>query len=178
MSKFHAICAALLAALAFNVHAAPGHHGNHDDARRACENERNQGQRKKCLRELEHHPKASQAVSKQDKACRDCGRVIGVRVEKRKGDSNALGAVAGGAAGALLGNQIGSGDGKTIATIAGAVGGAYAGKKIQEKMNETRYWIVDVQYDSGRRGSFGFDHDPRLQRGDRVRNSGHSVTRY
>lgn len=177
MSTFKAICAALLATLAFSVQAAPGHNGSYDDAVRACENEKNQGQRKKCLRELENHPKAA-SVAAKDKTCRDCAKVLGVRVEKRAGESNALGAVAGGAAGALLGNQIGSGSGKTIATIAGAVGGAYAGRKIQEKANETRQWIVDVQYDNGRRASFAFEHDPGLQRGDRVRNSGPSITRF
>lgn len=179
MSTFKALCAALLATLALSAQAAPAH-GNYDEARRACEDERNQGQRKKCLRELENHPKASQVTSSQRsaKVCQDCAKVLGVRVDKRAGESNALGAVAGGAAGALLGNQVGSGSGKTIATIAGAVGGAYAGKKIQEKANETRYWVVDVQYDNGRRGAFTFEHDPGLQRGDRVRNNGSSITRY
>lgn len=178
MSTFKALCAALLATLAFGVQAAPGHNGNYDDARRACEQERNQGQRKKCLRELENHPKAQAVSERSSKTCKDCGKVLGVRVEKRAGDSNALGAVAGGAAGALLGNQVGSGSGKTVATIAGAIGGAYAGKKIQEKVNESKLWIVDVQYDNGRRGAFSFDNDPGLQRGDRVRNSGQSISRY
>jgi uncharacterized protein YcfJ len=40
----------------------------------------------------------------------------------------AIGAVAGG----LLGHMIGSGKGNTLATVAGAVGGGYAGKKIEE----------------------------------------------
>lgn len=178
MSKLHVFCAIVLATLTFSVQAAPAQHANHEDARRACENERNAGQRKKCLREVETAQHARAPAKRVAKVCQDCAKVLSVRIEKRAGESNALGAVAGGAAGALLGNQVGSGSGKTIATIAGAVGGAYAGKKIQEKANETRKWIVDVQYDNGRRGSFGFDQEPGLQRGDRVRNSGGSIARY
>jgi outer membrane lipoprotein SlyB len=176
MLKLQAFYAALLASLTFSVQAAPNHDNRYDDARQACEQERNQGQRKKCLRELEaSHPKAAQVAKAK---CQDCAKVLGVRVEKRAGESNALGAVAGGAAGALLGNQVGSGSGKTIATIAGAVGGAYAGKKIQEKATERTVWIVDVQYDNGRRSALTLDHDPRLQRGDRVRTDGVAVSRY
>jgi hypothetical protein len=36
---------------------------------------------------------------------------------------------------------------------------------------------VEVQYDNGQRGAFSFDSDPGLQRGDRVKKSGASVTR-
>lgn len=179
MLKIQTICAIFLATVAFGI-GAPAHSKGNEDGRRACENERNQGQRNKCLRQLEAaHPKASHVTNgRSAKGCQDCAKVLGVRVEKRRGESNAIGTVAGGAAGALLGNQIGSGSGKTIATIAGAVGGAYAGRKIQEKVNETRHWVVDVQYDNGRRRAFEFQHDPGLQRGDRVRGSGDALTRY
>ena len=174
MSKLHSLCALLLATLAFCVQAAPTE--RYEDARHACDKERNNGQRKKCMRDLErNYPAAAQ--HKAQAACPDCAKVLGVRVEKRKGDSNALGVVAGGAAGALLGNQVGGGNGKTLATIAGAVGGAYAGKKIQEKSNESTIWIVDVEYENGRRASFSFDRDPALQRGDHVQNAGQSIRR-
>ena len=59
------------------------------------------------------------------------------------------GAVVGGVAGALLGNQVGSGHGRQLATVAGAAGGAYAGKKIEEKAKSTKQWTVHVQYDNG-----------------------------
>ena len=45
-------------------------------------------------------------------------------------ERSALGMILGGAAGALLGNQIGGGNGKTIATVAAAAGGAYAGDRV------------------------------------------------
>ena len=179
MLKITRLCALLLTTLIGAAHAAPQHGSDaarYDDARSQCEQERNQGQRKKCLREAErrHAP----AGNKQAKAsCQDCGKVLGVRMAEHDGKSNALGVIGGGAAGALLGNQVGSGSGKTLATIAGAVGGAYAGKKLQEKANATKVWTVDVEYDNGRRGSFTFDHDPGLQRGDRVKHAGQSLTR-
>ncbi len=117
------------------------------------------------------------AIDCKKPACNNCGRVTGVRVTTQKGQSNALGVVGGGAAGALLGNQVGSGSGRALATIAGAVGGAYAGKEIQERSNRTRVWTVDVQYDNGKRGAFRYDHNPGVQRGDRVKKSGPDLIR-
>ncbi len=158
--------------------------------RAICNDERNQGQRMKCLRTAKAEntrmladAKAnmgSQTASVSQRgnaACLDCGKVTAVNVSEKRGESNALGVIAGGAAGALLGNQVGGGSGKTIATVAGAVGGAYAGKKIQESTGKTRVWTVEVQYDNGRRGSFSFDRDPGVQTGDRVKNSGQSIMR-
>jgi outer membrane lipoprotein SlyB len=156
--------------------------------RAICNDERNQGQRMKCLRTAKaenarmladaRSNMGSQPVSQRvNPSCLDCGRVTAVNVSEKRGESNALGVIAGGAAGALLGNQVGRGNGKTAATIAGAIGGAYAGKKIQESANKSRVWTVEVQYDNGRRGSFSFDHDPGVQSGDRVKNSGQSIMR-
>ena len=151
--------------------------------RRDCEDERNNGQRKKCLREAQREHKLALANdndgrrSSNREACNDCGKVVGIRVDERAGDSNALGVVGGGAVGALLGNQVGGGTGRTVATIAGAVGGAYAGKKLQERHNAQKIWIVDVQYDNGRRNAFEFNRDPGLQRGDRIKNAGGSIMR-
>ncbi len=157
----------------------------YDQERRACDDEKNHGQRKKCLRaakqERDQYLAAAQPQSRQagerQATCRECGRVTSIDVNRQRGDSNALGVVAGGAAGALLGNQVGSGSGKTLATIAGAVGGAYAGKKIQEKSNETKVWVVNIRFDNGSTGSVSFDHDPGLHSGDRVRRAGNSLTR-
>jgi uncharacterized protein YcfJ len=52
-----------------------------------------------------------------------------VVTEKEWGGNGVAGAVVGGAAGGVLGHQIGGGHGKDAATAAGAVGGAYLGKK-------------------------------------------------
>jgi outer membrane lipoprotein SlyB len=152
--------------------------------RSICNDERNQGQRMKCLREAKSEntrmladAKAKYGAQGGNMACLDCGKVTAVSVSERKGESNALGMIAGGVGGAILGNQVGGGTGKKLATVAGAVGGAYAGKKIQENANSKKIWTVQVQYDNGNHASFNFDHDPQIQRGDRVRNAGQSIQR-
>jgi outer membrane lipoprotein SlyB len=156
--------------------------------RSICAEEKNQGQRMKCLRIAKSEQQASIASAKarmgggnaggsNKMACLDCGKVTNVTVREQRGESNALGMLAGGAAGALLGNQVGSGSGKKVATVAGAIGGAYAGKKVQENMNGGKVWSVEVQYDSGERRSFDFNQDPGVQRGDRIKNAGQSITR-
>lgn len=155
--------------------------------RAICNDERNQGQHMKCLREAksENTRALADAKAKYDSqggqngnmACLDCGKVTAVNVREKKGESNALGMIAGGLGGALLGHQVGGGTGKQLATVAGAVGGAYAGKKIQENVNSKKVWTVEVQYDNGRHASFNFDHDPQIQRGDRVKNAGQSIQR-
>lgn len=108
-------------------------------------------------------------------ACAECGRVIAVSVTEKEGEGSALGLLGGGAAGALLGHQVGSGSGRTLATVAGALGGAYAGKKIEEKVKTHKVWIVSVQFDDGARGNFEFDKDPGVRVGDAVRKSGDTV---
>jgi len=109
--------------------------------------------------------------------CADCGRVTAVTVAEKSGESNAVGVIAGGVAGAVLGHQIGSGRGKDLATIAGALGGAFAGKKIQENANARKVWTVSVQYPDGHSAAFDFDNDPGFVVGDNVRNAGNSVVR-
>ncbi|HEY1075161.1 MAG TPA: glycine zipper 2TM domain-containing protein [Fontimonas sp.] len=53
-----------------------------------------------------------------------------VVTEKKWGTNSVVGTVLGGAAGAVIGHQIGSGRGNDAATAVGAVGGAVAGNKI------------------------------------------------
>lgn len=109
--------------------------------------------------------------------CATCGKVTAVNVSERAGDSNAVGLIAGGVAGAVLGHQVGGGFGKDLATIAGAAGGAYAGKKIQENMNANKVWQVSVTYPDGHSATFDFANDPGLKSGDAVKNSGNTVVR-
>ena len=111
-------------------------------------------------------------------ACPDCGKVSAVRMTEKEGEGGAVGIIAGGATGAVLGHQVGGGTGKDLATIAGAVGGAYAGKKIEEKMKTHKVWTVSVQYAAGSKNSFDFNQDPGLKVGDQVKNSGNTIVRY
>ncbi len=109
--------------------------------------------------------------------CADCGHVTAVTMTDKAGDSNAVGAIAGGVAGAVLGRQVGGGFGKDLATIAGAAGGAYAGKKIQENMGTSKVWTVSVKYTSGQTANFEFAQDPGLSVGDAVKNAGNTLVR-
>lgn len=110
-------------------------------------------------------------------ACPECGKVVSVNVVEKQGEGGAIGIIGGGAAGALLGQQIGQGTGKDLATIAGAIGGAYAGKKIEEKVRTHKVWHVTVQYQDGNRRSFEFAQDPGFIVGDKVRNAGETLVR-
>src|SRR6202008_2582566 len=92
--------------------------------------------------------------------CADCAKVLSVNVNDKAGEGSALGVIAGGVAGALLGNQVGSGHGRELATVAGAAGGAYAGNKVEQKMKSSKQWTVHVQYEDGKQASYNFDHDP------------------
>jgi outer membrane lipoprotein SlyB len=111
-------------------------------------------------------------------ACADCSQVVSVSMTEKEGEGSPLGLIAGGAAGALLGRQIGSGTGKDLATIAGALGGAFAGKKIEEKVKTHKVWTVGVRYPDGSNKNFDFDKDPGLKVGDTVKNADQSVVRY
>ena len=110
-------------------------------------------------------------------ACADCAKVLSVTVAEKQGEGGALGVIAGGAAGALLGNQVGGGTGKDIATVAGAAAGAYAGKVIEAKLKAYKVWTVAVQYGNGTKKNFDFLQDPGFKAGDNVKNSGETVVR-
>ena len=109
--------------------------------------------------------------------CTDCGKVTAITSAEKAGESGALGVIAGGAAGALLGNQVGGGTGKDLATIAGALGGAYAGKKLEGMVKTQTVWTVSVQYTDGRKANFEFAQAPDLKVGDKVKNAGASIAR-
>jgi len=65
------------------------------------------------------------------------------------GAGNAMGAVLGTAAGAVLGNKVGGGTGKILATAAGAVAGGVAGGMAGDSM-DARYGVeVVVKLDGG-----------------------------
>lgn len=110
-------------------------------------------------------------------ACAECGRVLSIAVTEKAGEYSAVGVLAGGALGAVLGNQVGGGFGKDLATLAGAAGGAYAGKVIEEKIKTHKVWSVTVLYANESKASFDFTSDPGLQVGDRVKNTGNSIAR-
>lgn len=157
--------------------------------KKLCAEEASSGARMQCTRDAKAEFDKAMAAAKTKlklasapakpgaKACLDCGKVTAVTMGKKDGEGSAVGLIAGGVAGALLGHQVGGGTGKDIATVAGAAGGAYAGKKIEEKINATTFWTVAVQYDNGSQGKVEFAQDPGLKVGDRVKRSGATVVR-
>ena len=163
------------------------------DDKKLCAEETSSTARMQCLRDakavyngaLDSAKKATasntysngQSSNKNQPVCADCGRVTAVNVSEKEGEGGALGVIAGGVAGALLGNQVGGGTGRDLATIAGAAGGAMAGHKIEQKVKSSKIWTVTVQYDNGSKQNYQFENDPGYQYGDQVRASGNSIVR-
>ncbi|KQQ45317.1 hypothetical protein ASF61_20375 [Duganella sp. Leaf126] len=144
--------------------------------KKLCADEATASARMQCLRDAkteytQHNADAKARYNRKAPkaaACHDCGRVTSVVVSEKAGEGGAVGLIAGGVAGALLGNQVGSGGGKKLATLAGAAGGAYAGKKVEEQARTTKQWTVHVRYDDGKQDTFVYDNDPQMVNGERV----------
>jgi outer membrane lipoprotein SlyB len=97
--------------------------------------------------------------------------VQAVREVKEPGQHTALGPIAGGIAGAVLGDQIGKGKGDTrkVLTVLGAAGGAFAGRAIEKQARATSHWEVDVRRDDGAFETVRSEVAPPWQPGERVR---------
>ncbi len=100
--------------------------------------------------------------------CSNCGVIESITAVKEEGKGTALGAVAGGLAGLVVGNQIGGGNGKTIAKIAGAAGGAYLGNKVEKKVRGTTHYDIKVRLDNGTESTVSQDNEPTLAVGAAV----------
>jgi len=157
--------------------------------KKLCADEASSEARLQCRRDAQVVYDKALAASKASKAskvytsksaqpvCTDCGHVTAVTAHEKAGDSNAVGLIAGGVAGAVLGHQVGGGLGKDLATLAGAAGGAYAGKKIQENMGASQFWTVSVRYTDGRTENFEFAQNPGVAVGEAVKKSGNTLVR-
>ena len=178
MKTRHLVLAMLLA-FSVNAASAAQEKAGKDAAvryaedKKLCAEETSSSARMQCLRDA----KAEYDKSGGASVCAECGKVLSVRVVERKGESSAVGMIAGGVAGAVLGNQVGSGRGRDVATVAGAAGGAYAGHKIEEKVKSTKSWVVSVRFDDGTDRNFSFSADPGYAAGDPVKQSGKSIVR-
>lgn len=148
--------------------------------RKLCADEPSSSTRMQCLRDAKaEYDKAvgagATAKAADARSCTGCGKVQSVKVVEKDGEGSAVGMVAGGVAGALLGNQIGKGASRDIATIAGAAGGAYAGNKIEQKVKTVKRWDVVVRFDNGSEKAYSFDKDPGFGVGSEVKTAGNSV---
>ncbi len=98
------------------------------------------------------------------------GVVESVKEITTPGDGRSgVGAIGGGIAGAVLGNQFGHGTGRSIMTVLGAAGGALAGKEIEKQHNATKRWEVTVRLDDGSYQTLSSPSLPYWHAGDRVR---------
>ena len=98
------------------------------------------------------------------------GTIQSVREVKDPGKHTALGPIAGGVAGAVLGDQIGGkGNTRKVVTVLGAVGGAYAGREIEKQARATKHWEIDVRRDDGAQETVRSEVAPAFSAGERVR---------
>jgi outer membrane lipoprotein SlyB len=81
--------------------------------------------------------------------CTRCGMVESVQAVTVKGKGTGVGAVAGGAVGAVVGNQFGHGNGRAAMTVLGAIGGGLAGNEIEKRSKAETYYDVRVRMDDG-----------------------------
>jgi outer membrane lipoprotein SlyB len=101
--------------------------------------------------------------------CTNCGVITAVTPVTVQGKGTGLGAVAGGVAGIVIGNQIGAGSGKTIAKIAGAAGGAFVGNKVEQKARAATHYEIRVHLENGTDTAVTQDSQPTLPVGAAVR---------
>jgi outer membrane lipoprotein SlyB len=81
--------------------------------------------------------------------CHDCGVVEAITPVKVQGQTNGVGALAGGATGALVGNRIAGGNNRTLGGVVGAVGGGLIGNAIEKHHRETTVYDVNVRMEDG-----------------------------
>jgi len=81
--------------------------------------------------------------------CRECGVVESVRAVEVQGQTNGVGAVAGGVGGALVGNRIAGGNNRTLGGVVGAVGGGLLGNAIEKHQRKTTVYDVNVRMQDG-----------------------------
>jgi outer membrane lipoprotein SlyB len=101
--------------------------------------------------------------------CTACGVITAITPVKTEGKGTAIGVVAGGLAGLIVGNQIGGGKGKTIAKVAGAAGGALIGNKIEKKVRAETTYEIKLRLEDGTETTVTQDAEPKLAVGDAVR---------
>jgi len=101
--------------------------------------------------------------------CHTCGVVENIREIESKGEASALGTIAGGVGGAVLGNQVGNGNGRTAMTVLGAVGGALAGREIEKNVKKTKSYAIDVRLEDGSTRTISSTTSPAWRIGDHVR---------
>ncbi len=112
---------------------------------------------------------ASNAPSRNERRCSECGVIESVREIQTKGQGSGLGAVGGGVVGGLLGNQVGGGHGKDAMTVVGAIGGAFAGNEVEKRAKSTTSYATTVRFDDGSSRVISEASLPTWRSGDKVK---------
>lgn len=126
-------------------------------------------------REFADEPRLAQAPAQVEapkpvEKLADLATVDAVREVKEPGQHTGLGPIAGGIAGAVLGDQIGGkGNTRKVLTVLGAAGGAYAGREIEKRARGTTHWEIDVRRDNGGYQTVRSETPPPFSAGQRVR---------
>jgi outer membrane lipoprotein SlyB len=123
-------------------------------------------------RPLQRPAPPRQQIAAAPAPCVNCAVVVGVTEVKVKGEGTGLGAVAGGVAGALLGNELGSGGSRgsrNVATVAGGAAGALAGHEIEKYARSGKRYDVALRMEDGSSRTVSFAELPTWRAGDRVR---------
>lgn len=102
-------------------------------------------------------------------ACVDCGVIESIHAKEVKGNGSGVGAVLGGVAGALVGNQFGGGNGRTAMTLIGGGAGAYAGNEIEKNTRKQVLWETTVRMEDGSLRKLTSSTQPGLAVGARVK---------
>ena len=99
--------------------------------------------------------------------CRECGVVESINAVKVQGQTNGVGAVAGGLGGALVGNQIAGRHDRTLGGVVGAVGGGLLGNAIEKHERTATVYDVNVRMSDGSLRTVRESTSPSL--GEKVR---------
>lgn len=82
-------------------------------------------------------------------ACQDCGVIESVEAVQVHGQTNGVGALAGGVGGAVVGNRIAGNHDRTIGGVVGAVGGGLIGNAIEKHERSSTVYDVHVRMSDG-----------------------------
>ncbi len=82
-------------------------------------------------------------------ACQNCGVIESVDAVQIHGETNGVGAVAGGIGGALVGNRIAGSHDRTVGGVIGAVGGGLIGNAIEKHERTNTVYDVHVRMSDG-----------------------------
>jgi outer membrane lipoprotein SlyB len=81
--------------------------------------------------------------------CTTCGTIDSYDAVKIAGQANGVGAVGGGAVGAVVGSQIAGRHNHTLGGVIGAIGGGLLGNEIEKSQRTTTVYDVHVRMDDG-----------------------------